>query len=108
MSRHRRPFLLRGPSLIILGGFALAFLSALGTVAGIWSSREIALREWENRLTSVARMLLAHADQSFTAADLVLQGVADKVHEYSSLDAEDMQWAFRSRYMFDLLRESAR
>jgi signal transduction histidine kinase/CheY-like chemotaxis protein len=108
MSRHRRPFLLRGPSLIILGGFALAFLSALGTVAGIWSSREIALREWENRLTSVARMLLAHADQSFTAADLVLQGVADKVHDYSSLDTADMQWAFRSRYMFDLLRESAR
>ncbi len=108
MSRHRRPFLLHGPSLIILCGFCLAFLSALGTVAGIWSSREIALREWESRLTSVARMLMAHADQSFTAADLVLQGVANKAHEYSSLDAPDMQWAFRSRYMFDLLREAAR
>ena len=104
-----RPFLaVRGPILIMAGGLFLAFLSAVGTVLATWSSREVALREWEQRLTSVSRMLSAHASQSIGAADLVLRSIADNVSDYRVQDDEELRWVFGSRNGYDLLRESAK
>ena len=107
MIAPRRP-VLRSPAFILLGGFLLAFLGALGTVVATWSSREVALREWESRLGSVARMLSAHAGQSISAADLILRGVSENVNEYGLRNDEEMRAAFSSRPIFDMLRNAAR
>lgn len=103
-----RSIALRGPVLIMAGGLCLAFLSAVGTVFATWSSREVALREWENRLTSVSRMLTAHASQSIGAADLVLRSIADNVRDSRISDEEELRWVFGSRSGHDLLRDSTK
>lgn len=106
MLAPKRP-ILRSPAFIFIGGFLLAFLGALGTVVATWSSREVALREWESRLGSAARMLSAHAGQSIGAADLILRSVTENVNDYGVVDDTQMRATFSSRYIFEMLRNAA-
>ncbi len=108
MNGIRRFVPVRGPAWILIGGFILAFFGAAGTVLATWSSREVALREWQDRLTSVSRMLSAHADQSIGAADLVLRGLAENVNDYRVHDDDEMRWVFGSRHTFEMLRDVAK
>ncbi len=94
---------LRSPGFILIGGFLLAFLVALGTVFATWSSREIVVREWEDRLASVSHMLSAHAGQSIGAADHVLQDVTKNIEDYGARNAEEMTAVFTTRPVFDML-----
>jgi len=105
--RSRR-FASRGPVRIVAGGLCLAFLSAAGTIFATWSSREVALREWDSRLQSMSRMLSAHAAQSLGAVDIVLRGIGDTVNESRVQDAADLRWTFGSRYGYELLRDNAK
>ena len=107
MAISKRP-VLRGPAFILIGGFCLALLMVLGTVASIWSNHQSALRGWEGHLAADARMLSAHAGQSIGAADLVLRGVADNASEYRVSNESEMRLVFGSNRIFEMLRESAK
>lgn len=107
MLAPERP-VLRSQAFILIGGFLLAFLGALGTVLATWSSRDVALRDWESRVSAAARMLSAHAGQSISAADLILRAVAEHVNEYGVRDAEEMRHTFGTQPIFDMLRHATR
>ena len=102
MLTSQRPAL-RNRAFILIGGFLLAFLGALGTVFATWSSREVVLHEWEDRLSSVAQMLSAHAGQSIGAADLVLRGVTENIKDYGVRNDAEMHATFSSRPFFEML-----
>lgn len=108
MRARLRLLSLQGRTWILAGGFLLALLSGAGAILATWSSRSVALREWEARLQSVAHMLAAHAGQSIGAADLVLRSLSDNVNEYRISDDREMRWVFSSRHTYDMLREAAK
>ena len=103
MLNLKRP-LLRGPALILGVGMCFAALGALGTVYGIWTSRDVAIRQNETRLLATAHMLNAHAIQSLEAADMMLRRVNDNLKELHGLDEAEFQEAVSSEHIFDMMR----
>ena len=97
---------LRRPALILIGGFLLAFLGALGTVFATWSSRDVVLHEWQNRLASVAHMLSAHAGLSLQAADHVLLDVTENITDYGVRNTEEMHHTLSVRPVRDMLHHA--
>ncbi|MDB5651106.1 MAG: Signal transduction histidine kinase [Hyphomicrobiales bacterium] len=103
-----RFFCLNRKTWFLLGGSLLSVLVALGTVLAIWSSREAAIHDWESRLTSVTRMLTAHAEQSFTATDVVMRGIIDGVGEFRIENQDDLRTVFGSQQTFQKLMDAAK
>ncbi|MEI6557534.1 MAG: ATP-binding protein [Rhodospirillaceae bacterium] len=73
----------------------------------IWKSRADAVDQWKHTLTNLSLVIAEHSHQSMTAADLVLKGITDRVHELGVEDDAALRRVMGSPAIFDMLRDKA-
>ena len=95
------------PEAVLVGGFILSTLGILITAFTIWSSRAVALRQWERRLTATAHMLNAHAVQTLDAADMMLRAAHDNLQSAELTYEPDFRATVETFRTHEMLRDTA-
>src|SRR5690349_19036551 len=85
---------------LVLGGIGVSILAA-------WKLRENTVAAWRAQVNNVCLALASHASQTFDAANLVLDGVAQAVAAEHLTDPDSLRVKLSGEGMFRLLQARA-
>jgi diguanylate cyclase (GGDEF)-like protein len=91
---------------VLVTGIGLAGLTLLWAVLLLWSDRQTQVRDWSHNIENVSTSLAAHAEQTFRAADLVLDTVQVLIRETGAKTAEDLVRVAGNKPLYDAMRQS--
>ncbi len=91
--------------MVLAAGLALVVAVVVLSYSAIQSARERETAEWRRTLTSYSATLAAHARQALQSADLVLRGIAERVHDAGVENEADFRAAMGTRQLFDAMLE---
>lgn len=97
---------LGSPATILAGGFILTTIGALATAYAIWSSRVVALRQWQSQLSTTTHMLTAHAVQTIDAADIMLRAAHDNLQNAQVTHEPDFRATAETYRVHEILEEA--
>ncbi len=97
----------RGRGILAIG-VAVAAITVLGAASFLYFEREGTVQSWRSALETESRALAAHAEQSLTAADLVLRSVTDRAQSENIAGSADLRERLGTPAVHDMLRDRQR
>jgi signal transduction histidine kinase/ActR/RegA family two-component response regulator len=89
-----------------LFGALLLTATAVACTVSILALKHQAVDRWSDTLDSVSLILAAHAEQTMTSADLVLNGLVDRIQTEKVADAQELRAKMASMEVHQTLRDS--
>ena len=102
-NRRRQPGIRYG--LVLIAGLCVMVVTIAGAASIISQARQSQIETWKINVSNLSTTLAEHTEQSFKAADLVLQSIQAKADELGIVDDADLRQQMGTRSIFETLRD---
>ena len=92
---------------VIAAGVLITTVFVVLSGLRLWRDRETDIEQWRTHFSDTSLTLAEHVRQTFTAADLVLKSVADRVDDLGIDTEADLRTALATQPIFEMLRDRA-
>ncbi len=91
--------------IVLIAGLCVMVATIAGAASIIFQARQSEIDTWKVNVSNLSTTLAEHTEQSFKAADLVLQSIQAKADDLGIADDADLRQQMGTRSVFETLRD---